>query len=392
MNFKLILSAVIVLSLLIGVMVAVTNSSRTQEGAPEEVYDISSMSWDEIIVKAKEEGSVIISTWWAEAYFNHVAKLFEEKYDITAQVVVQINETTLQKIILEKKKKTGSLDIFIAGYAGHLQKALEENIFMPGLKKIPDWDKLLYPDRSYQKNLFVEDLMVPIYRNQVGFLYNPVFVPEPPRSWEDFNKWIREHPGKFVFSAIKDGSGEAFRHSVVYHLTGGSDRYRTGTRHLDPDMVKDWGIAWKWFNENKEYISFSSSNHDSLKRIQYRQVWITPAFVDDTIIAMNSGLLDSDFKMYVPDFGLFSGGDGAGIVVNAPHKAAAFLFLSFLIDRDTQLMMKEMIGSGCIRSDIDEPESSFLSPEERLHAIGHTDPVYYVYLEPEFKKHVLGGE
>jgi len=93
--------------------------------------------------------------------------------------------------------------------------------------------------------------------------------------------------------------------------------------------------------------------------------------------------------MYVPDFGLFKGGDGAGIVVNAPHKAAAMLFLSFMVDVDTQLMMKEMIGSDCIRSDIENPDSSFLSASERKHAIDHTDPVYYIYLESEFKKNVL---
>ena len=186
---------------------------------------------------------------------NHIltiaARLFEDKYGVHAEVVVQQNETTLQKIILEKKLRTGSIDIFIAGFAGHLQKALDEKIFLPGLKKIPDWDKLLYPDRSYQKNMFTEDLMIPIYRNQVGFLYNPEFVPDPPRSWEDFNRWINENPRKFVFSAKNDGSGEAFKHSVVYRLTGGAAQYRTGSRHLDAEKVKNWNIAWDWFNSNR---------------------------------------------------------------------------------------------------------------------------------------------
>ena len=136
-------------------------------------------------------------------------------------------------------------------------------------------------------------------------------------------------------------------------------------------------------------MGFSSSNHDSLKRIHYKDAWITPAFVDDTTIAMNSGLLDNTLKMYIPDFGLFKGGDGAGIVVNAPHKAAAILFLSFLVDRDIQQLMKELIGSDCIRSDIEMPDSPFLTEAERAHAIDHTDPVYYIYLESEFKKNVL---
>ncbi len=389
MSIRYFLVVIIIVSLLAGIMVIIGNVDGRIDEKEDGITDISSMSWDEIKAEALSEGNVIITTWWAESYFNHIAGLFEDKYGIHAEVVVQQNETTLQKIILEKKLKTGSIDIFIAGFAGHLQKALDENIFLPGLKKIPDWDKLLYPDRSYQKNMFIEDLMIPIYRNQVGFLYNPAFVPDPPRSWEDFNRWINENPRKFVFSAKNDGSGEAFKHSVVYRLTGGAAQYRTGSRHLDNEKVKNWNIAWDWFNSNRAVLGFSCSNHDSLKRIHYKDAWITPAFVDDTIIAMNNGLLDNTLKMYIPDFGLFKGGDGAGIVANAPHKAAAILFLSFLVDRDIQLLMKELIGSDCIRSDIEKPDSPFLTGAERTHAIAHTDPVYYIYLDSEFKKHVL---
>jgi putative spermidine/putrescine transport system substrate-binding protein len=389
MNMKQFLIIIIIASIFAGIIITAGNLSGPVDDQEERITDISSLSWDEIKTAAVSEGKVIITTWWAEAYFNQIARLFEDKYGIHAEVVVQQNATTLQKIILEKKLKTGTIDIFIAGFAGHLQKALDENIFLPGLKKIPDWDKLLYPDRSYQKNLYIEDLMVPIYRNQVGFLYNPEYVPVPPRSWEDFNSWIKENPKKFVFSAKDDGSGEAFKHSVVYKFAGGAARFRTGSRYLDAEKVKEWQLAWEWFNNNRVFLGFSSSNHDSLKRIDSKDAWITPAFVDDTTIAMKSGLLDNTLKMYVPDFGLFKGGDGAGIVVNAPHKAAAILFLSFLIDRDIQQMMKDLIGSDCIRNDIEIPDSDFLSKAERAHAIEHTDPVYYIYLDSEFKKHVL---
>ena len=390
MDKKLFILAIVVVILMAGLMVVITEKSRLQEPPVDSGYDVGELGWEDIEREAAREGSVIVSTWWAEAYFLKVAKLFSEKYGIHAEVVVQPNETTLQKILLEKNLERGSIDIFIAGFAGHLQKALDENIFFRGVNKIPDWDRLLEPDRVYQKNLYIENLMVPLYRNQVGFLYDPEKVVSPPRNWGDFNNWIRANPGKFVFSAVKDGSGEAFKHSVVYQLTGGHEKYRTGSRHIDPGKVKEWDLVWTWFLDNREYLGFSSSNHDSLKRIQYGQAWITPAFVDDTTIAMNSGLLDRRFEMYMPDFGLFRGGDAAGIVVNSPHKAASLLFLQFLVSKDIQLMMKEMIGSDCIRSDIENPDSSFLSQSERKKAIDHPDPVYYIFLESEFKKNVLG--
>ena len=43
------------------------------DSAPEDeritIYDINELSWDEIIQKGKDEGSVSFATWWADAYF-----------------------------------------------------------------------------------------------------------------------------------------------------------------------------------------------------------------------------------------------------------------------------------------------------------------------------------
>lgn len=354
-------------------------------------YDLNEMSWNEIVEKGKEEGSVNFTTWWGDAFFNRIAVLFEEKYGINTDVIMQDLETTTHKIVLEKERQFGSLDVYFAGFIGHLQTALDENLLLPGLKIIPGWDKIMVNERTYQKHLYAENLMVSLYRNQVAFLYNPEKVPDPPRSWNDFNRWIRKNPGKFVFSALKGGSGEAFKHTVLYQLTGGSDLYRTGTKIPDPELVSRWNTVWDWFNDNKKYYGLTGSNHDSISRIQNGDAWITPAFVDDTHIAVMSGLLNSSMKLYMPDFGLFTGGDGVGILANAPHKAAAMLFVSFLISKEIQLLMLEEVGSDCIRTDIENPDNPLLSAEERSKSITHTDPVYYLYLASEFQKNVLGN-
>ena len=342
--------------------------SSFSEGLGEKnnsVYNLKDLSWEEIIEKGKAEGTVSFSTWWGDAFFNHVARLFEEKYSIHVDVIIQDIETTTHKIVLEKERPVGTLDVYFAGFIGHLQTVLDEKLLLPGLKRIPDWDKIMEEERTYQKHLYSEDVMVPLYRNQVAFLYNPEKVPEPPRSWDDFNIWIKENPGKFVFSALKGGSGEAVKHTVLYQLTGGADLYRTGARVPDQELISRWDIVWKWFNDNRGYYGLTGSNHDSITRIQNGDAWITSAFVDDTWIAMSSGLLDRSMKLYMPDFGLFRGGDGVGIVANAPHKAAAILFISFLISRDIQLLMLDEVGSDCIRIDLENPDNPLLPTDER---------------------------
>ncbi len=357
---------------------------------PSLSYDINKLSWDEIAEKGKQEGTVSFSTWWGDAFFNHVGELFEAKYGIKADIIIQDLETTTHKILLEKERKAGSLDVYFAGFIGHLKTVLDAELLMNGLKKIPDWNMIMENERRYQKHLYSEDVMVPLYRNQVAFLYNSEKVPDPPRSWEDFNRWIRTNPKKFVFSALKGGSGEAFKHTVLYKLTGGSELYRTGAKSPDPVLVSKWDRVWKWFEDNSDYYGLTGSNHDSLTRIQNGDAWITPSFVDDTQIAFKSGQLDSSMKLYMPDFGLFSGGDSVGILANAPHKAAAMLFVSFLISKEIQLLMLEEVGSDIIRTDIENPDNPLLSAEERAKSITHTDPVYYLYYASEFQKNVLG--
>ncbi len=119
-------------------------------------------------------------------FFNHAADLFEEKYGIKTDVVIQDLETTTHKILLEKDRSTGSLDIYFAGFIGHLQKVLDNKLLLPGLKRIPDWDKIMKHERTYQKHLYAEDVMVPLYRNHVAFLYNPEKSPGASKIMERF--------------------------------------------------------------------------------------------------------------------------------------------------------------------------------------------------------------
>jgi putative spermidine/putrescine transport system substrate-binding protein len=45
---------------------------------------------------------------------------------------------------------------------------------------------------------------------------------------------------------------------------------------------------------------------------------------------LKKGNLFKEAVLYIPDFGLAGGGDCAGVLRNARHKAAALLFLDFL--------------------------------------------------------------
>lgn len=382
----------ILFSLLLSFMIYLTGRSVSDRISEDVSYQLEDLTWEEVIEQAQKEGTVIFPTWWGEAFYVEAAQRFHDRYGIKVELLIQDLESIVHRIINEKENPQGNIDIFMGGFAGHLKTIVDADVLLPGMSRIPHWELLDPFSRSIQKNLYVQDYMIPMYRNQVAFLYNPEKVPEPPRSWEDFNRWIQEHPGRFVFSALKGGSGEAFKHTVVYQLTGGGDSYRTGAPSIDAETVKDWPLAWEWFRQNRPYYRFTESNHDSISMIESGEAWLTPAFVDDSFIAMNNGLLNRSMKLYIPDFGLFRGSDAAGILKNAPHKAAALLFISFLTEPDIQELMMERIGSDSVRTDLEVTDIPLLPPSEREFAIDHIDPVYYLYLASEFQKEVLSGD
>ena len=58
------------------------------------------------------------------------------------------------------------------------------------------------------------------------------------------------------------------------------------------------------------------------------------------------------------------GGDTLAVLANAPHKAAGLLFISYLIKREVQVKMNQIIGSYLARTDV-SGEGALLPEEQR---------------------------
>ena len=118
----------------------------------------------------------------------------------------------------------------------------------------------------------------------------------------------------------------------------------------------------------EEYWTYTTSNNDSLSRVNSGEFWMTVAWDDDTQVNLKKGSLFKDAVLYIPKFGLAGGGDCAGVLKNAKHKAAGLLFLSFLTQPDQQLLMNERIGSYLARTDVSGKMQ--LLPEEQRQKYG----------------------
>ena len=220
------------------------------------------------------------------------------------------------------------------------------------LRRIPDPTSSIRSFPKSQEGYATDGYLVPVYRNQTGFVYDPDKVPNPPQTWAEFTAWLDANPGQFAFNdPSKGGSGQAFVQTAIVNILGDEDSY-AGDTELNESKVADWPKVWDWFNANEDKFTITASNNDSLDRVNQGEVMMASAWDDDTAVSLAKGTLFKRAKLYIPALGMPGGGDSLGIPANAPHKAAAMLFVAYLIRPEVQKQLNATIGSYLARTDV----------------------------------------
>lgn len=364
-----------------------TEVPAVEAPAADAPKDYSAMTWDQIIEIAKAEKELVFYGWWGEQYWKDAAQKFEEKYGIKVNVVIADNK--VDKILAEKDNEVGTVDVQMFG-GPNVRTVIDAGLLYGPIQPIiPDTDKLDPTLSKVQEGVQTNGYLVPIYRNQVGLLYNPEKVSNPPQTWEELQAFINENPKQFAFcDPNKGGTGEAMVQTVVANLTGGLDQYLTETE-LDPAKTAKYAAVWEWFNANMDKMTLTASNNESADTLNQGATSMVLAWDDDTQISFSKGTLFKEAKMYIPDFGLPGGGDTAGVIKNAPHKAAALLFINFLISSDMQKQMNETIGSYPARTDLTGLKALLLDEQRLKNGRPWYTSAYKKYGSEEFTKNVL---
>ncbi len=326
--------------------------------------DLLGKSWDEIVAQGKAEGELTFYAWWGEEFWRNAASKFEAANGIKVNVVMGDNGATIGKVLAEATGSTGTIDAMLVGGV-ELRLLLDANaMFGPIAPAVPDSDKLDAKLSAMQEGFATNGYLVPVYRNQVGLLYDPEKLPTPPQTWDEFVAWIDANPGQFAFNdPSKGGAGQAFVQAAIVNIGGDEAGYQ-GATEADPAKIAAWSPVWEWFNANEGKFVITASNNDSIDRVNQGEVMMAPAWDDDTAVALSKGTLFKRAKLYIPAFGLPGGGDSLGIPANAQHKAAALMFIAYLIQADMQQELNATIGSYLARTDV-AGENAILSEADR---------------------------
>ena len=365
---------------------------ETEDLPQEENTDLFSMSWEEIESQAKEEGLLSLWIWSSESEYKQLAEQFEEEYGVKVSFMISDKNTALNKVLVEKDGEVGSIDcMFLPGDTINTIMA-SDVLYGKVLDKMPNADDLDPVLCERNEGVQSNHVWVPFYMNYTGMLYDSSKVSEDdlPQTWEDLENWIDANPGKCAFCIPeKGGSGQAFMQTIITNLTG-YDAYFEDPVNLNEDLLSQWDIVWKWINDRKDKIVFTTSNTDSINRINQGECYMTVAWDSNVTILRKSGDIISTAKLYIPEFGLVYGGDVYSMLKNAPHPAAAMLWLRYACSEEAQLKMIEVLGNYPANKAVTMPtESTNLSPEDITFSVEWIPAIYKAEYIDQFTKNVL---
>lgn len=327
--------------------------------------NVYSLSWDEILKLAKREGEVIwygFGSTYERDFFTKLCEMFTKKYGIKATYVHGHWFDTVQRLISEKEagKKVGGIDVVLA-WSKPFEMAYEKGAvwdvnlaeIIPNAKGIPFVAKYfhdMYPTNGRH---------LPILAWWVGFLYRKDILKYPddvPTSFDQLLDWVKKHPGKFTYcDPNKGGSGHTFLMGLAewfygydkFAFTKFDEKY-AGKLFSSPGK---YGMNfWQYLNELEKYMyqpgNYPQGNKATIELFEAGEVWLEPMWVSITMQEVATGRLDPSWVgMYIPKPTMPGPFDGVFIPFNAPHKAAALVFINFLLSPEVQKLIPQEIGA-----------------------------------------------
>jgi ABC-type uncharacterized transport system YnjBCD substrate-binding protein len=157
-----------------------------------------------------------------------------------------------------------------------------------------------------------------MFHSQTAIAYNPQFVKNPPKTYAELEKWVKENPGKFGYNGVKGGaSGVSFVVGWVYWKTGRYEKLAV-TGPVEQSEIASWEGAYKALEDFNQNVTYTAGNVGTLDALNRGEIWMGPVWVDMFFTFMKEGKLNPETRMILPDPGM----PGQPMYYVIPKKAA----------------------------------------------------------------------
>ena len=322
-----------------------TSAAALAVSASAALADMSDMSWDEIVAAAQEEGEVNWFVWYFEDRFRVFVEQFEEAYGISVTIPEGDHLTNIDKMIAEASRDAGDIDVLAYGY--DQLPNINTDLFMP-LTALPQDSGRV----STVAGIDGGDVAVAYWGNQTGIAYDPAKISEAalPQTPEEFAAFWQASAGEFGFNYENGGSGPSFYLSILRTLSDAD--FSDGEVTDEKIAALDTGI--EFFNANAENYEITASNADSLIRLSEGEFTMVAAWEDHMAGLQVSGEIRDDLMFYIPEMGMFGGGNAVSIPANAPNPHAAMVLINWLTSPEVQTMFNAQFGTAPMNLEADD--------------------------------------
>ncbi|KQZ47814.1 ABC transporter substrate-binding protein [Rhizobium sp. Root149] len=181
----------------------------------------------------------------------------------------------------------------------------------------------------------VDGYVMPMFNSQTALAYNPVLVPNPPKSYEELVAWAKKNPKQFGYNGIKGGaSGVSFVMGWIYAFGGDADKLQNGP--FDAAQAAKWNDSFNKLKDFTTNATLTPGNAGTLDMLSRGEIAIGPVWVDMFYSWKAKGQLPPDMKLVLPAPGMPGQPMHYTIPAKAPHKDLAEKFVNLATSPEVQ--------------------------------------------------------
>ena len=226
--------------------------------------------------------------------------------------------------------------------AGAIEAGLYVNIKEAGLSNYGKINPLAFDG----------DYSVPYRGSQVLLAYDTTKLDpaNAPKTWDALVAWIKANPGQFIYNRPdKGGSGGNFVRRAILAANGNDlgkftvDNYtpESGDAALNPAWAALADIAPALFDGG----AYTGGNTPSIQLLGQSAVTMIPAWSDQTIQAINTGVLpETTGLVQLQDLALPGGFSRSIVLANGVNKDAALKLADFILTEEVQSAVLSELG------------------------------------------------
>ena len=196
------------------------------------------------------------------------------------------------------------------------------------------------------------DFSVPYRGSQVLLAYDTTKLDpaKAPKTWADLVAWIKGNPGQFIYNRPdKGGSGGNFVRRAIYEANGKDPKAFTTSNFTAEAAEKALPPAWEILKDISASLfdggAYTGGNTPSLQLLGQGAVTMIPAWSDQAISAINTGVLpETTGLVQLQDLALPGGFSRSVVLANGANKDAAIKLADFILSEEIQSAVLSELG------------------------------------------------